>query len=385
MSPAFPAEEFGSRVDRLQAVLRQEGVDVAVVHTPENVCYLSGHATPGYYTYQCLVVPATGEPAVLTRETETVNARATTHLQQIHGYPDALDPLGATVDLVRELVPDARIVGLEENSWFLPPVAHARLAAQLGGVKHDKPFALDGVLAELRVLKSDTEIAKIRAAATVTNAGMLAAVEAVQVGARERDIAAAAFAGLVSYGSEYFGMEPFVASGPRSGTIHASWTDRVVARDEPVLLEMAASRDRYHAPLMHTVWHGRLTGDLARMAEACAAARQATVEMVRPGATPAQAHETCRRVIGDHGMLHTYRKRSGYSVGIAFAPDWGEGHLLSLKETEHREFQPRMVVHVVPTLRLEGVGGIGFSATVLVTEQGNEILTTCPVGPVLGS
>ena len=34
--------------------------------------------------------------------------------------------------------------------------------------------------------------------------------------------------------------------------------------------------------------------------------------------------------------------------------DWGEGHVLSLQETEHREFVPGMVAHVVPTLRLVG-------------------------------
>lgn len=380
MTPAFSAEEFGSRIGRFQNALRQADVDVAVVHTPENVCYLSGHATPGYYTYQCLVVPAEGEPAVLTRETETVNARATTHLDQIHGYANAVDPIAATVDLVRELEPTGRSIGLERTSWFLPPASYDDLSTRFGDGRR---ITLDSVLAELRVRKSAAEIAKIRQAAAVTNVGMLAAVHAVRVGARERDIAAETFAGLVSAGSEYFGMEPFVASGPRSGIIHASWTDREVGDGEPVLLEMAASRDRYHAPLMHTVWRGTLAGELARMAEACAEARAATLEVVRPGRTPAEAHATCRRVIDAHGLADTYRKRTGYSVGLAFAPDWGEGHLLSLKETEHRPFEPDMVVHVVPTLRREGVGGVGLSATVLLTDDGNEILTACPTGPAL--
>jgi Xaa-Pro dipeptidase len=142
---------------------------------------------------------------------------------------------------------------------------------------------------------------------------------------------------------------------------------------------MAASAGRYHSPLMYTVWSGELKGDSARMAVACQAARDATIDIVRPGNTPAQAHMTCRSTIEDHDLIHTYRKRSGYSVGIAFAPDWGEGHILSLKETEHREFLPGMVVHVVPTLRLAGVAGQGFSATVLVTETGNEILTSCDI------
>lgn len=380
MTRAFPVPEYRDRVDRLRKVLAEHDVDVAVVHTPENLCYLTGHSTPGYYTYQCLVVPVDGDPVLLTRETETVNGRATTYLDRVEGYPDAVDPVAATVALVREVSPGAARVALEENSWFLPPRAYRRLAAELGAAQ---VTALDEPLAELRLVKSPLEVAKIRDAARVTNAAMAAAAEAVQIGVSERDVAATAFAALVSGGSEHLGMEPFVASGPRSGTIHSSWTDRIVGSGEPVLLEMAAARDRYHAPLMHTVWRGVLDGDNRRMAQACLAARTATVAAVAPGRTPAEAHATCRATIDAHGLLHTYRKRSGYSVGIAFAPDWGEGHILSLKETEHRPFQPGMVVHVVPTLRLAAVGGLGFSATLLVTETGNEVLTSCPVGPAL--
>lgn len=380
--PVFPAAEYEQRLSRLREALHARDLDAVVVHTPENICYLSGHATPGYYTYQCLVVPADGAPALLTRETETVNGRDTTYLEDIVGYADASDPVEATVALVRRLVPKARRVGLESRSWFCPPSTHAELTAALTAAGAAM-VAVDDMLAELRLVKSAAEIEQIRAAAKITNVGMAAAAQAAIPGARERDVAAAAFHALVANGSEYFGMEPFVASGPRAGTIHASWTDREIRAGEPVLLEMSATRGRYNGPLMHTVWTGSLSGDAAAMAEACRDARDATVAEVRPGGTPARAHEICKEVIRAAGLAHTYRKRSGYSVGLAFAPDWGEGHILSLKETEHREFVPGMVVHVVPTLRIAGVAGIGLSATVLVTETGNEILTSCTIGPEL--
>ncbi|HVW43444.1 MAG TPA: aminopeptidase P family N-terminal domain-containing protein, partial [Amycolatopsis sp.] len=74
MSPVFPESEYDRRLATLRETLRAEGLDAVVVHTPENVCYLSGHATPGYYTYQCLVVTADGEAALLMRQTETENA-----------------------------------------------------------------------------------------------------------------------------------------------------------------------------------------------------------------------------------------------------------------------------------------------------------------------
>jgi len=374
--PTFTADEYAERQHRFQAELARLDIDVAVVTAPENICYLVGHETPGYYTYQCLIVPRSGESTILVRETEAVNAEATTYLENIVGYADVDDPVARTADLVRELVSGATRVGLEERSWFLPPAAFRALSDAFAPARI---IAVDDEVASLRVVKSPAEIEVIRRAAAITDAGVRAGALAVGVGVPEREVAAAAFAAMIRAGSEYVAMEPFVASGPRAGNIHAWWGDRRIEAGEGVLLEMSATSGRYNAPLMHTVRTGPLSGESARMAEACLAARAATLELVRPGATPAEAHARCKEVVAEHGLSHTYRKRSGYSVGIGFAPDWGEGHILSLKETEHRPFEPGMVVHVVPTLRLAGVAGQGFSATVLVTPEGNEILTSCDI------
>ncbi|WP_395474694.1 M24 family metallopeptidase [Saccharopolyspora spinosa] len=358
MSPVFDETEYARRLDTFRATLKAAGLDAAVVHTPENVCYLSGHATPGYYTYQCLIVTADGEAALLMRQTETENAHATTYFSKVVGFADSSDPVAETVRLLAELAPSARAVGVEERSWFLPPEPFHRLT---DGIRKAgaTTAAIDGAIAAARLIKSPAEIEQIRGAAAATNAGIAAAARAAVPGATERSVAATAFASLVEAGSEYFGMEPFVASGPRAGTIHASWTDRRIERDEAVLLEMSATYGRYNAPLMHTVWTGKLTGDAARMAVACDAARAAALTEVRPGGSPAAAHAACKAAIADAGLAHTYRKRSGYSVGIAFAPDWGEGHLLSLGENEQKTFQPNQVIHVVPTLRIAGVAASG--------------------------
>jgi Xaa-Pro dipeptidase len=374
MTPTFDRSEYGSRVQRFQKRLSELDLDLAVVTAPENICYLSGHQTPGYYTYQCLVVPQAAEPVLLTRETETINGQHSTWLTHIVGYPDVADPLQRTAELVTDLAGSAHRIGLEERSWFLTPAQHNQLANALAP---RSVHPIDTDLAELRLIKSPAEIGQIRAAAKITEAGVRAAAVAAVPGARECDVAAAAFATMITSGSEYVGMEPFVASGPRAGTIHASWTSRVIEKGEGVLIELAAAKGRYHAPLMHTVWTGPLPELEARMAGACQEARDETIALLTPGHTPAEAHARCREVIDSHGLLSTYRKRSGYSVGIAFAPDWGEGHILSLKETEHRSFEPGMVVHVVPTLREGDRAGFGFSGTVVISQNGPEVLTSC--------
>lgn len=39
-----------------------QGIDVLLVHTQENIYYLSGFQSMGYYAYGCLVIPLEKEP-----------------------------------------------------------------------------------------------------------------------------------------------------------------------------------------------------------------------------------------------------------------------------------------------------------------------------------
>ena len=375
MPPAFGKDEYAARQHALQRLLVDRDVDVCVITAPESVCYLTGHATPGYYTFQALVLPQQGAPHLVMRETETVNAAESTYLEHLHGFADNHDPIAVTADVARRAIGQVGTLGVEQRSWFLTPEQHNQL---LEIVQAAVVAALDGDVASLRLIKSSAEITYIREAADIVNAAMAEAVSATTSGAKERDVAATIFSSLISGGSGRLGMEPFVASGPRSGSIHASWTDRVIRDGEPVLLEFAASREHYHAALMHTVPVGKLSTQLQALAETCERARQATVKAIRPGATGENCHRACVQAIEADGLLDHYRKRTGYSIGLAFAPDWGEGALFSLGYDQHKPMQPGMVIHAVPALRIPGVGGYGLSSTVLVTQDGNEVLTTSP-------
>ncbi len=373
MAPAFPKDEYESRQSRFRAALEAAGIDACLVTSPESVCYLTGHATPGYYTFQALVFPRDAEPTLVMRESEVINAEEFTYFSQsqLEGYPDNVDPIAVTAGVLGRSGAVGKL-GIDARSWFLTPFQYNRLLDELGP---GETAAVDDILCGLRLIKSPLEIESIRGAARIVNAAADAAVAAVQPGVRERDVAATMFDTMVREGSEFLGMEPFVASGPRSGNIHASWTDREFREGEPVLIELAAAVNRYHAVLMHTVPVGRLPDDLQKVADTCAKARDATLATMRPGATAEDCHKACVKAIDDDGLLEYYRKRTGYSVGIAFAPDWGEGAILSLGYGQMTKLQPGMVLHAVPAIRIPGRGGVGLSATVLITEEGTEVLT----------
>lgn len=107
-------------------------------------------------------------------------------------------------------------------------------------------------------------------------------------------------------------------------------------------------------------------------------ALEAALEALRPGAPCSAPHEAAQAVIDAAGYTAAFRKRIGYSMGAAFAPDWGEGAILSLFSGEDRLLEPGMVFHLPATLRSYGAYTVGASETVIVTDTGIEVLSRLP-------
>ena len=85
---AFPKQEYDGRVARARALLAKAGLDAMVVTGPENIFYLTGQQTPGYYTFQALVLPVEGEPVFIVRQLEYFNFIANTFIADAQVYQD---------------------------------------------------------------------------------------------------------------------------------------------------------------------------------------------------------------------------------------------------------------------------------------------------------
>ena len=96
---------------------------------------------------------------------------------------------------------------------------------------------------------------------------------------------------------------------------------------------------------------------------------------LEPGVTCEAVHAACQAVIDRHGYTDNYRKRTGYSTGISFAPDWGEGNIVSLFTGVGTEVKPGMAFHIPPALRVYGRFTVGVSETAVVTESGCRTLS----------
>ena len=176
---------------------------------------------------------------------------------------------------------------------------------------------------------------------------------------------------MVEAGGEYPGLPLFISAGHRTLISHATWTDKVIEKGENVLVEHTGVVNRYAGPLFRTFSVGEPSSEFADRAAICRDMVDAVIEAIRPGATSDEVNAAA--VKAGRGM--GTRKRAGYSVGLNFPPDWGEGVFLDLKEGDETEIKAGMVFHVPETIRVDDKPPVALSETVLVTESGREVLT----------
>jgi len=375
-SPAlvFPVEEYKQRVANVQRGMSEAGVDLLLVFWPENLCYLTGYHTLGYHTFQALLVPASGEPIFFVRRINKTTVDALAWIQRCDVFQDTENPIDVTARLITEGGWSRARVGIELDAWFLTTKNYQILCSKLPDMK-----VVDGsqIVNRVRLIKSPLEIQYIRQAARMAEASMRAAENTIRPGVRENEVAAEVHRALFNAGSEYLGHPPLLASGPRSALNMVAWSDRMIGPNEPIQIEPGGCLHRYHAVFIRTLFTGEPDKEFRKLCDLSAEGMQNAIDCMRPGITSGEVHDKVKEPARKAGYANLAVSRAGYSIGIGFPPDWGEGRTFSLWQGDNSPLQANMTIHVTPVLWHERCQ-VGLSETVLVTENGCDPITSYP-------
>jgi Xaa-Pro dipeptidase len=373
---AFTPEEYLRRYEAVQAGMAELELDVLLVRSPENITYFSGYETPGYYKYHCVIVPRSGEPVFMVRDFEWINTPEFAWSTKFVKVYDWDHPPSVTVNILRQLGLDrGKRIGVEKQGFYYTVDEHETYQREL-----EDCALLDAttILWDSRMVKSAEEIARMRRSAELVDLAMQAGFEATAPGVSADRINGVVNKVLLENGGEYMGLPPFVLAGERSCLPHQTGGANVLGDDDVMYFEISASHKRYTAALMRTIFVGQPKEEWLRAAQACIDAVQAAIETIKPGATPHEADTAARAVTTAAGFEAFHRNRLGYSIGVNYPPDWGEGEIISLRQDEHRPFVPGMTFHMPPLCLKYREYGIGFSESVVVTEGGCERLSALP-------
>lgn len=368
----FSDEEYARRLAAVRQGMSRTGVDVMLTTVPENIVYLTGYHSLGYFTYQMLIVSLEHEPVLLTRAMICDKARIDSCLDYIEGYADTEDPDKATVRVLHKYNFIDKRIGNQDDAWFFSVSRYKQLIARLGV---DDFVDCSGLVEEVRKIKSAGEIECIREAGRYCAASLDGAIAAIRPGVLETEISAAAHQQLHLAGSEYLGHSAQFVTGPQAGLAFECAQRRPVGDDDVVYMEAGGTHNRYNCMLSRTVIVGKPDRKWLSMAAASRDALNAAKEATKPGVTSHEVDSAARGVMARAGFADAFEHRTGYSIGIGFPPDWGEGRIMSINENDPLVLQPGMCFHYIPDLKIANEGGAVFSESLVVTDAGYELLS----------
>lgn len=408
----FDDAEYQARREQVQARMSQRGLDACLIASPENIYYLTGLDHMGYFACQLLILPVKGKPILVTRAMERATVRDQVPDVVHVGYAEGTTPppVEKTKDATTVDEPWSITVGTPTREYRSPPPG-ARSAAVQETIKalHDAGLAT-GVLAmdhgsnflpysvargiiegtpqatweeigslvdDIRVVQSPAELELTRQTAAVSDAMMLSAIAAAGIGINAREIMAATYDALFRRGGTYPGFVPLVRSTRNLEHEHGTWEDRALEHGDLLFLEMSGCVRRYHAPTGRLVFIGETPADAAAINAVAQEAQQAAADRIRPGIQAGDVYEAWQGVLDRSGLAHYHRHHCGYAVGIGYPPSWsGSGVPVGLRRNSEMTLRSGMVFHLMSWLLQSGLGDSFLSDTIVVTDEGCEILTT---------
>ena len=226
-----------------------------------------------------------------------------------------------------------------------------------------------GWVEELRLVKSADEIARIRRSVETNSLAFEQAASRVKPGMKEQDLAADLEYRMRRLGAEKPSFETIVAGGIRSALPHAQPTAAPLREGGLVVVDMGAVQEGYCSDMTRMLFLGKPSNQVKSAYRAVLEAQLAAIDAVRAGARTARVDAAARNVLKGYGLDQAFVHSTGHGLGLEIHEPPRIG------KRDKSRLQAGMAITIEPGVYIEGFGGIRIEDTVVVTENGCEILT----------
>ncbi len=380
-SKAFEKAEYDRRVLDVKKRMEAAGFDLLICQDPANMGWLCGFDGWSFYTPQAVLVHLeAAAPLWFGRAQDVKSAHFTTDLpaENIIGFSEPLvhhrvmHPFDELCDLVIARGWGAARIGVELDAHYYTARAHQHIVA---GLPNAHISDCHEIVNWARLVKSEAELVYMREAGRIVTETMNKALAKLRPGVRQFEVVADIYhtqiTGFDNQYGDYTSLCPLIQVGDGTSTPHLTWTEQPLPHHGLVVMELAAARRHYHAPLTRTAHIGKPHKDVVRLTEVIIEAGDVALSAAKPGVTCAELEAIWQRILKRNG----YQKdsRVGYSIGLNYPPDWGE-RTASLRPGDHTELQVGMCFHFQTGMWLDDYGA-AVSEPFVVTENAGERLS----------
>jgi Xaa-Pro aminopeptidase len=366
MRKAMATREYNR--DRLNQAMDELGIEAIIASSPWNVTYTSGvYLDVPQVTF--LVTTRDGRQGLVTDEADAIFMRNDSEIKDIRDYPFCETTTAAAeiavrvlADILQDLGLSGGRIGIEED--FVPASYQSQLEALL---PQAKIVAGSWALNEARIYKMPSEIEMIRYAAYSTDRAIMTAFAYSRPGDTERDVANAMQYFVLRYGARTF-SHTVCSSGVQGTVVHAHPLDRPIRNGEVIHVDFGGRFDGYSTDLSRNACVGTPTQRQKEFHYKLWDIEQLIFEHLKPGVVACEIFELAERAFTKVGLKYPWGTL-GHSNGLLVH----EG--FEITRTSKRVIESGMVLNIEPTHIEPGDARYHIEDTVLVAENGVQILS----------
>jgi Xaa-Pro aminopeptidase len=258
------------------------------------------------------------------------------------------------------------------------PAREIEFTSDLALADYGRPLVvrdLGYLIAQLRLIKDDDELGRLRRAIDITAEAQREAMATLGPGMWEYEVEALIEFVFRRRGAERVGFPSIVGAGPNSTTLHYDKSRGRLEDGDLIIMDIGAEFGYYSADITRTApVSGRFTDRQRALYDLVLATQQAAIDSVRPGTTVGRLNRIARQYMREHsGDLCAPGDCTRYFVH-------GLSHWLGMDVHDVGDYGtalvPGMVLTIEPGLYLPAERiGIRIEDDILVTDGDPEILS----------
>jgi len=354
-------------LERARNLMRAEELDALLVFSRENVLYLSGFGGVDPMGSGAVLLPVDDEPTLLQSKSDEFfipgNASrdrkffgdfyvegATKNQGEFKNLPE-----GVSKEIERRRL---RRIGIEDN-------LSVRMYETLRRNVPDSCLITSNILDELRTIKSDAEIDRLRRAAGIWEDAVLSVYERVGESMSELEVANELKAAIASRGGDCMWVEMGGLVG-----VPTFPSEHKLCKGDLLHIDMGALYDGYGADMARDAAIKEPTDKQTKINKALTTSLKKTVQSVRAGVKASDIFTVCQQTVRDAGFPQYRRHNVGHGIGLRCH----ENPILT--PNSDVELRAGMVLCIEVPYYIKGVGAFNVEATTAVTEDANDLLST---------
>jgi len=360
-------EMMNQRLNKLQAWMKENDIEVSFVTSSENVFYLSGYYTNPHERLLALAVFQEEEPFLVCPGMEVHDAKRSGWDHELIGYSDIDNPWEMILNSINKRMDRVSKVAIEKEHMNVE-----RYEQLLRLFPHSTFVSGEEKLRLLRMVKDASELKIIEEACALADYAVEFGVNEIKEGKTELDILNALEFALKQKGVTEMSFSTMVLTGANAASPHGNPGNTKIQKGDLVLFDLGVVVDRYCSDITRTVAFGDINDKQKEIYDTVLKAQLAAIEASKPGMSAADVDLTARRIIAEAGYGEYFPHRLGHGLGISVH------EYPSLTETNQLIIEEGMVYTIEPGIYVPNVAGVRIEDDVFITADGAKILTKFP-------